>query len=305
MSSEYRLECGVRQGGLTSPDLFNLYVNDLIVELRSTRIGCHIGDVYINNLSYADDMVLLSPSIEGLRRLLDTCARYAEAHGLKYNEKKTEMMVFRSGKGPERVLPLFLRGAPVRVVETFRYLGHVLTSDLRDDADLERERRALAVRCNMLARRFARCTEQVKVTLFRAYCQSFYTCQLWLNYTKRAYSTLRVQYNDAFRILLKHPRFCSASGMFAEAGVPDFFAIMRSRVAGFWDRVRSSSNTILQVLLQLIPQELPFKKCTPVPLPPRRPPGCRMHRQVDTEVTNTGSTPPRRRAVRQCIPIEI
>ncbi|XP_048489207.1 uncharacterized protein LOC125491404 [Plutella xylostella] len=178
-------------------------------------------------------MVLLSPSIKALRRLLAICARYAEDHGLKYNEKKTEMMVFKAGRGPDRVPPVFLKGSPVQVVNKFKYLGHILSSDLSDEADIERERRALAVRCNMLARRFARATNEVKITLFKAYCQSLYTSQLWFHYTKRAFSVLRVQYNDAFRILMRLPRFCSASGMFAEARVPDFFAIIRTKIASF------------------------------------------------------------------------
>ncbi|XP_048485592.1 uncharacterized protein LOC125490440 [Plutella xylostella] len=249
-SSEYRLECGVRQGGLTSPDLFNIYVNDLIEELRSTGIGCHVGNVCFNNLSYADDMVLLSPSIGGLRKLLYICENFAHRNGMMYNVKKCEMMVFRFRGGPERVPPVYMYGSAIRVVKQFKYLGHILTESLSDDADMERERRALAVRCNMLARRFSKCSRDVKIVLFKAYCQSFYTCQLWTNYTRRAYSILRVQYNDALRILLRLPRYCSAKAMFADARVPDFFAVMRQRAAGCWDRVRSSSNELIAAINQ-------------------------------------------------------
>ncbi|XP_075990221.1 uncharacterized protein LOC142985865 [Anticarsia gemmatalis] len=111
--------------------------------------------------------------------------------------------------------------------------------------DMERERRALCIRCNMLARRFARCTEQVKVTLFRAFCQTFYTCSLWANYTQGTYSALRIQYNNAFRVLMGLPRYCSASGMFAEANVDGFHAIIRKRCASMLARVRSSPSTML------------------------------------------------------------
>lgn len=61
-SAEYRLECGVRQGGLTSPRLFNLYVDQLVRELSSMHAGCSIDGVNVNNISYADDMVLLCSS---------------------------------------------------------------------------------------------------------------------------------------------------------------------------------------------------------------------------------------------------
>ncbi|XP_063634827.1 uncharacterized protein LOC134805455 [Cydia splendana] len=48
---------------------------------------------------------------------------------------------------------------------------------------------------------------------------------LWINYTNKAYSALRVLYNNAFRMLMGLPRYCSASGMFAEAHTDDFRAI--------------------------------------------------------------------------------
>lgn len=119
-----------------------------------------------------------------------------------------------------------------------------MTEDLKDDLDLERERRALAVRSNILmARRFARCSKQVKSTLFKAFCQVFYTGSLWVNYTLKAYNALRIQYNDAFRILLRLPRFCSASGMFAEAPTGDFYAIRRKRVASILNPRQRQQDT--------------------------------------------------------------
>ncbi|XP_049868842.1 uncharacterized protein LOC126368744 [Pectinophora gossypiella] len=249
-SDVYRLECGVRQGGLTSPKLFNLYMNRLIGELNSTGIGCHVDGMCINNISYADDMVLLSPSISALRRLLGICEGYAASHGLRYNSKKSELMVFRAGtRTYSNVPPVRLCGSPLVQVERFKYLGHWVTETQCDNSDIERERRALAVRCNMLARRFARCGKQVKAMLFKAYCQSFYTCSLWVNYTRKAYSALRVQYNDALRILFGLPRFCSASLMFAEARIDCFYTIMRKRGASTLNRMCKSSNSILSVLI--------------------------------------------------------
>lgn len=250
LSDAYSMECGVRQGGITSPLLFNLYVNDLIGELSSTHVGCVIDGVCVNNISYADDMVLLGPSVGAIRKLVAICEAYVAEHGLRYNSKKSEVLIFKSGNvKPVHVPPIMLNGVALNVVSSFRYLGHIVNEELKDDADIERERRALAVRGNMIARRFARCSREVKISLFRAYCQSFYSSSLWINHTRRAASVLRVQYNDIFRVLMRLPRFCSASGMFAEARTDDFHAIIRKKVASLRQRARGSRNGILQMIV--------------------------------------------------------
>ncbi|XP_045785035.1 uncharacterized protein LOC123880774 [Maniola jurtina] len=174
---------------------------------------------------------------------------YAATHGLKYNVRKTEVMIFKAGtKCPTYVPPLKLNGVTLNRVHKFKYLGHLLTEDLKDDDDMERERRALSVRANMVARRFARCTDAVKITLFKAYCTSLYSASLWVHYTQRAYNALRVQYNNAFRILLRQPRFCSASAMFTKARTDGFDAVWRRKTASLLCRVRGSSNSILRMI---------------------------------------------------------
>ncbi|XP_047027982.1 uncharacterized protein LOC124636075 [Helicoverpa zea] len=131
-----------------------------IVELSSKKTGCRIDDVSVNNISYADDMVLLSPTVRALRELLKVCEDYAQMHGLSYNVRKSELLVFKAdgGKCPESVPVVKLSGHELKRVYQFKYLGHYVTDDLNDHVDIERERRALAVRCNMLVRRFARCS---------------------------------------------------------------------------------------------------------------------------------------------------
>ncbi|XP_047543324.1 uncharacterized protein LOC125075658 [Vanessa atalanta] len=197
-------------------------------------------------------MVLLSASICGLRKLMAKCeivCDYVGSHGHNYNAKKSVVMVFEAGgKVPSSVPPVMLNGTALQRVSQFKYLGHILTSDLKDNADIERERRALSVRANMLACKFTRCSESVKGTLFRAYCMNFYTCNLWAKYSQKSYNAIRVQYNNAFRVLMGLPRFCSASGMFAEAHMDCFYSTMRKRCGALVRRVRGSTNSILKLI---------------------------------------------------------
>ena len=69
---------GVRQGFNLSPMLFNIYVNDLTVELQNDDCD----PVIINNCSircliYADDLLVLFESWEGLAALLNKLGTFS------------------------------------------------------------------------------------------------------------------------------------------------------------------------------------------------------------------------------------
>ena len=61
---------GVAQGGILSPRFFNVYIDDLGIALPNSKYGCTLGGCSVNHLSYADDMVILSPSATALQTLL-------------------------------------------------------------------------------------------------------------------------------------------------------------------------------------------------------------------------------------------
>ena len=72
MSTGFNVSNGVRQGGILSPYLFCIYVNELSKMLNKVHVGCFVETMLVNHLMYADDLVLLSPSAAGLSILLST-----------------------------------------------------------------------------------------------------------------------------------------------------------------------------------------------------------------------------------------
>ena len=86
-----------------------------------------------------------------------------------------------------------------------------------------------------------------KTALFRAYCTPLYTAHLWCSHSKGKMNKLKVAYNDALRILLKYPRWESASKMFVTCNVP-FQALLRNCMYKFRCRLNSSKNSIIMSL---------------------------------------------------------
>ena len=77
LSNFFSVNNGVRQGGMLSPLLFNVYIDYLSLSLSKLylAVGCCCGKTVVNHL-YADDIVLLAPSAKGLQRLLGASYPY-------------------------------------------------------------------------------------------------------------------------------------------------------------------------------------------------------------------------------------
>ena len=61
---------GIKQGEQLSPLFFNVNTDDLNHHLQATGVGCYVGGAWVNSVSYADDMVLLAPTVTALQTLL-------------------------------------------------------------------------------------------------------------------------------------------------------------------------------------------------------------------------------------------
>ena len=84
ISSPFHVSNGVRQGGILSPYLFNVYMDGLSSLLNCCNTGCMSGDTIINHLMYADDLVLISPSATGMKELLCAFEVYSLEHAIIY-----------------------------------------------------------------------------------------------------------------------------------------------------------------------------------------------------------------------------
>ena len=58
--NNFNMTNGVRQGGILSPKLFNIYIDGLSNILNNTLIGGSLGGKRINHMLYADHLCIVS-----------------------------------------------------------------------------------------------------------------------------------------------------------------------------------------------------------------------------------------------------
>lgn len=100
---------GVKQGCILSPLLFNIFISDIVDKFKKENCrALNINDAQkLSCLLWADDLVLLSRSEEGLRNMLSELSNYADENHMAVNAKKTQCMIFnKTGKFIRRSYPM-------------------------------------------------------------------------------------------------------------------------------------------------------------------------------------------------------
>ena len=120
----FKCKKGVRQGDPLSPLLFNIYINAIFQRLQEK--GCDPvsldGTDNINALAYADDIILISTTKEGLQKALDATQQYCQEWKLKVNHKKTKCMTFTRGTQKEKNI-FKIDGVDLENTKEYKYLG--------------------------------------------------------------------------------------------------------------------------------------------------------------------------------------
>lgn len=239
---------GVRQGGILSPRLFAVYIDDLSIKLSKLNIGCFIDNICMNHLFYADDMCLLAPSALGLQQLINICEMYGIDHDILYNPVKSKCMTILPSKYKLCTPTVKLNDVTLAYADSVKYLGVIVTHNFKDDNDISRQLRSLYASGNTILRSFAACTVPVKLRLLESYCLNFYCSTLWCDYSKHKINKIRVAYNNVFRKLLGHRRRDSASSMFVNNRINTFECTLRKMCFKFRNRLYACNNIIVLCL---------------------------------------------------------
>ena len=241
---------GVKQGDISSPMLFNVYMDDLSIKLnQSSWYWCGYW-WSLNHFCYADDLCLISLSSAGMQKLLDMCSTYATEHSLTYNGSKSHSLCFKP-KHIKLYAPCFyLNKLEIPKVDQCKYLS-IMISIKNFDIDMKRQMRNI----NILSRKYSKYSPDGKCTLInhgqiRHICIVLQITVLYCACTVTAMRRMRIAYNNSLRRLLGKPKHNSASGMFVQFNIKSFGELLRSYIYSFVNRLQCSNNLIVSSICE-------------------------------------------------------
>ena len=119
---------GVKQGCVLSPLLFNLFLSDLPNIFSRNCHPVELSDLKLNCLMFADDLVLVSQSADGLQTCLTNLESYCNKWCLTVNTDKTKIIIFNKGGHKISRFTFKINDSNIDVVQKYCYLGIIFSS---------------------------------------------------------------------------------------------------------------------------------------------------------------------------------
>ena len=123
VTKQFNTSTGLKQGCNLSPNLFNLFIQDITKCFNDSKCDpARLISENINCLLYADDLVLISETPEGLQNCLDNLYEYIKTWKLSINYTKTKIMLLSRRKTKSKIV--FKVGIKeIDLCNSYKYLG--------------------------------------------------------------------------------------------------------------------------------------------------------------------------------------
>lgn len=128
LSLPFQSRVGLKQGCNLSPTLFNIFINDLPVNIDMGDVDAPLlNNINVSSLLYADDLIILSESKQGLQNSLDILNNFTKKWFLEVNTSKTKCLVFSKGRKSSEDCNFLLGNKLLEMCDSYCYLGTVFT----------------------------------------------------------------------------------------------------------------------------------------------------------------------------------
>ena len=177
-SNSFKTCNGVKQGGVLSPLMFSVYVDNLLARLRNLNIGCHIRDIFCGALGYADDIILLCPTLCSTQMMLKECESYARDYNVLFNASKSKLIAKYCNNFPFNDIRVEFAGDVIPFVDSDIHLGNLI-GNVNQREIISRIVTDFQRRSNMLRHHFFNLPIDITYMLFKSYCMPLYGSQFF------------------------------------------------------------------------------------------------------------------------------
>ena len=241
---------GVRQGGILSPFLFKLYIDDILYEICNSHEGCRLGLKRMNVLAYADDIVLLANTKDQLDIPYGILNLGMEERKLSINKNKTKYMIFNK-KSDIILNSIGLKQDNFEIVSEYKYLGHMIQENLSDVNDVNFRLSSFYGNFNWVYRNLRNISSDILYFLLKSFYTKEYGLMIW-NLgeitNKSCFKPFTVAYSNALKKIHDVPVSTSSQALAEIFNHLLFYHFVTFIQIRYFKRILRFFNPILKIL---------------------------------------------------------
>ena len=250
-SKEFPVPLGTKQGGISSPKFFSLYIDGLIDVLRRSGLGCHLIHKFVGAILFADDLALFAPSRSALQKMITICRKFCETLCLDFNSSKSKVLIF--GKScNDTVVPLTLKSCALDFVCEWKYLGVTIVSGKTLSFSARSDLSSFFRASNAITSTLRGAHEHTLLTLIYSNCVPIisYACAV-KQYSAREMSECNTAINNALRKVFGFTEWQSIRTLREAFGFPSIYETFKKAETSFLNSCRYHSNPVIRFLISV------------------------------------------------------
>ena len=131
----------------------------------------------MGSFGYADDIVLLAPTLYSLKQMMTLCDDFGKEYHVTFNPDKYQFIHIPSDND-SKIEGISHNGCCIKNVNKATHLGHAI-SVYNNDVELNDGINTFIVAVNGIINTFHNCDVYVKYKLFKSFCMCLYGSVLW------------------------------------------------------------------------------------------------------------------------------
>ena len=254
-SEFFNIPLGTKQGGISSPGYFSLYINDLVSELRRSGVGCHLIRLFLGCVLFADDLALMAPTRAALQKMVNICSSFMARNCLLFNTSKSKVMIFGKSHNETNISPILINEEPLENVSEWKYLGVTISSGKTFGFSARPDLASFFRATNAVLNVLKGAHEHVLLTLLYSNCVPIltYACAV-KEYWSSEMSDCNVAMNSAFRKIFGFKDWRSICVLRETFHVKSLYIIFKSTKDKFLLSCRSHPNPVIQFIFYHLSQ---------------------------------------------------